>query len=102
MDNVALALQGKPNPSFQEIQQLGQGLLAGMEELIEKKFPIVIITVEDIAKVLGQTIYAQIGYKENIICIDSIQVEDGDYIDIGNPVAEGKVLPVVIKTLVFH
>ncbi|MEG2936241.1 MAG: ethanolamine ammonia-lyase reactivating factor EutA, partial [Clostridium sp.] len=54
------------------------------------------------AKVLGQAIYSILVNEKDIVCIDGIKVENGDYIDIGKPVAEGKVLPVVIKTLVFN
>lgn len=102
LENVAVAFKGKKNPSFSEIQQLATGLIDGMRELIEKQYPIIIITEEDFAKALGQTLYVQLGLHQNIICIDGIHVENGDYIDIGKPVANGKVLPVVIKTLVFH
>ncbi|CAM3791352.1 ethanolamine ammonia-lyase reactivating factor EutA [Mesobacillus zeae] len=101
-ENVAIAFKGKRSPSFLEIQQISNRLLAGMEELIAQSFPLVIIPEEDFAKALGQSMKAQVFAKDDIICIDGIHVENGDYIDIGKPLAEGKVVPVVIKTLVFH
>lgn len=102
LQRVAIALEGKKSPSFQEVQKYAYGLREGMAELLEREYPLIVIVHHDMAKVLGQTLYALLDYKKDVVCIDSVQVDNGDYIDIGKPIAEGKVLPVVIKTLVFH
>lgn len=98
---VALALTGKKNFTFKEINNLAEIIIKGMEELIEKDFPLIIILENDAAKVLGQTINKKLSKKENIVSLDSIKVNNGDYIDIGKPLAKGKVVPVIIKTLIF-
>ena len=41
------------------------------------------------AKVLGQCLFAQLPKDYPFVCIDSVDVQNGDYIDIGNPVIEG-------------
>ena len=41
-------------------------------------------------------------HEKEVICIDGIHTASGDYIDIGEPVAGGQVLPIVIKTLIFN
>ncbi len=102
LQKVAIAINGKKNPSFNEIQAYAKGFAEGMEELIKRELPIIIIVENDMAKVLGHALYAAFQLKKDVICIDGIKVENGDYIDIGKPIAEGKVLPVVIKTLVFN
>lgn len=99
---IAIAINGKKNPSFKEIQEYAKGLVNGMKDLIEKEGQLIVVVENDMAKVLGQAIYSLLNFQKEIICIDGIKVENGDYIDLGTPIADGKVLPVVIKTLVFN
>ncbi|TVX92468.1 ethanolamine ammonia-lyase reactivating factor EutA [Paenibacillus agilis] len=102
LQQVAIAIEGKSSPSFQEVQKYARGLHKGMAELLEQQYPLIVVVHHDMAKVLGQTLYALLDYKKDVICLDSVVVDNGDYIDIGKPIADGKVLPIVIKTLVFH
>lgn len=95
-EKIAIAFKGQKSPSFEKIEQYANDIAKSESEIS----PIIIITENDIAKSLGQTLRSKT--KNPIVCIDGISLKNGDYIDIGKPVAEGTVLPVVIKTLVFH
>lgn len=99
---VALAFKGKKNPSFEEVQRLAQVVLQGIENKLPIEKPLIIVVENDMAKILGQCIQSHLKLKRDVVCIDSIKVDNGDYIDIGKPLANGKVVPVIIKTLVFN
>ncbi|UUX33325.1 ethanolamine ammonia-lyase reactivating factor EutA [Fundicoccus culcitae] len=99
---VAISFKGLHNPTFSYIQSLANRIWKGVNKLIEIGYPIVIIIEEDMAKALGQTLFSLLSDNDDFIVLDNIYVNDGDYIDIGNPISEGQVLPVVIKTLVFN
>ena len=102
VQQIALALNGIKSPSFTRVQEYARSIVSGMESSIQKKIPLLVVVREDMAKVLGQCLYAQLPTGYPFVCIDSVDVQNGDYIDIGNPIIEGSVLPVVVKTLVFN
>ena len=82
--NMALYLEGQENPDFTYIQELSRAIIEGASDIIEKQGGLFVIVKHDMAKVLGQTLYRDLSYKTNVVCIDSIRVSDGDYIDMGN------------------
>lgn len=102
LQQVAVAVAGEHNPSFSRIQQYAKELLNGMEPLLKAGLVLIVIVEHDMAKVLGQTMYHMLDWKKQVICLDGVRLAEGEYIDIGKPIAEGCVLPVVVKTLVFN
>lgn len=97
---LALALRGEQNPSYARIQELARGIVDGLEPLRRAGFVPIVAVEADQAKVLGQAMAALVSGP--LLCLDGVGMDNGDYIDIGAPVAGGSVLPIVIKTLAFH
>lgn len=97
----AIGISGQQYLSFKKIREIAKGIIKVWNDLTEYRHPIIVAIEQDYGKVLGQTLHLLCPEAE-IICVDQLCVSDGDYIDIGRLIAGGKVVPVVIKTLVFE
>ena len=63
--------------------------------------PLVLVMQQDFAQVLGQTIQAaRPGLP--LLVIDQVGLGEGDFVDVGLPVLDGRAVPLSIKTLVFY
>ncbi|VFQ45084.1 ethanolamine ammonia-lyase reactivating factor EutA [Desulfoluna butyratoxydans] len=101
LEPLAIGIQGGGYLSYKKVQVLARGLLSGLAPLIRAGHPVVVVMEQDSGKVLGQSLRA-LNPGVQVICVDQIEVSEGDYIDIGRSMAGGTVVPVVIKTLVFE
>lgn len=102
LEHVAIAFLGKKRTSFREIQELADVIIKGAKEVIESEYPLIVVVENDIGKVLGNALNVKLQHEKPVICIDRIHTSSGDYLDIGEPLVGGQVLPVVNKTLVFN
>lgn len=101
-EQVAIAFTGQGRTSFAAIQEIAKAVINGAQEVMKADLPLILVVENDIAKALGHALNVQLEHKKDVICIDNIRTLSGDYIDIGEPVGGGHVVPVVIKTLVFN
>lgn len=98
---IALALSGPRTLAYQDIRILAQGILLGMKDYLALSQRLIVILEKDCGKILGQTLASISSQAIELICLDQLSVGNSDYIDIGRPLMGGRVVPVVIKTLVF-
>lgn len=96
---VVIALDGEPDPSYQRLKALA-GALAEASGALPAGAPLLLVVESDIAKALGQAAAGRLTGRA-VVSLDSIHVEQNDYIDMGRPLMGGLVVPVVVKTLIF-
>ena len=100
-EDIIFGMRGVNNPNFIQIENLAKSICKAVDKTMAKDIPIIVVVEEDIAKALGQSIDIYINGERTVICIDCINVSQGDYIDMGKPIMNDLVVPVVVKTLIF-
>lgn len=97
----AISLDLPERLQFSQLTVLAQGLAEFAAEALPAGQPLVLVIAEDYAQVLGQTIRAHTRDLP-LIVVDQIGLDEGDFIDIGEPLFDGRVVPISVKTLVFY
>lgn len=93
----AIGFDGFQNPTYVQIEQMADQIALG----VGGHAPRILIMRHDMAKALGQALIRRWGQETSMICLDGISLTFGDTVDLGAPLAQGRVLPVVVKTLAF-
>jgi len=99
-DFFAVALELNQPLDYTLLLQLATGLREFSETLPAGR-PLIAIIERDYAQALGQTVKAMAPDRP-LLVIDQVGLAEGDYIDIGTPLMEGRVVPLSVKTLVFY
>ncbi len=96
----ALALDLDWSLDFDALTELAAGL-ADFAAGLPAGRPLIVIIQHDYARALGQAVKSILPARP-LLVIDQVGLQEGDYIDIGRPMLEGRVVPLSVKTLIFY
>ncbi|QAY63316.1 ethanolamine utilization protein EutA [Xylanimonas allomyrinae] len=97
----AIVLDLPERLAYRQVVGLADGLADFASDYLPPLRPLVLVTEEDYAQVLGQTLKGRLP-DQPVVVVDQIGLDEGDFIDIGEPLFDGRVVPVSVKTLVFY
>jgi ethanolamine utilization protein EutA len=101
VDPLILAFNNSVRPSYENLKEFATGIISALPNSIKNKKPIFMCFDADIGNSVGNVMKRETGIQNELLSIDEIKLKEGDFIDIGEPIIEDVVVPVVIKTLVF-
>jgi ethanolamine utilization protein EutA len=99
-DPFAVALELNNALNYESLTQLANGLKLFADTMPSDR-PLIAIIERDYAQALGQTVKG-LAPSRALLVIDQVGLSEGDYIDIGTPLMDGRVVPLSVKTLIFY
>ena len=99
---VALYFKDPVQAAYSRLELFAKSIEAALPDSIKNKIPIILIFETDIACSVGNVMRRETDLKTNLLSLDELNLKEGDWIDIGEPLVAGQVFPVTVKSLVFH
>jgi ethanolamine utilization protein EutA len=100
LDPVAISLEWEGRPYYRTLSAIAQGLATAARTVLPDG-PLVVTLTQDCARSLGTALAEAVGAEREFVCVDGLHLSENDFIDVGDPIQNGRVVPVVVKTLVF-
>jgi ethanolamine utilization protein EutA len=101
-DIIALYFRDPVRVSYPQLELFAKSIEAALANTIKNKLPVILIFETDIACSVGNVIRRETQVKTNLLSLDELKLKEGDWVDIGEPLVDGQVFPVTVKSLVFH
>jgi ethanolamine utilization protein EutA len=98
---IALAFKWEGSASFKRLQDLCQGIVVGLEDVLKNDHPLILVIDGDVGGLLGIHCRHEENLANPVVSIDGIQLKEFDFIDIGEVLRSTGAVPVVIKSLLF-
>lgn len=101
-DLVGLYFKDSLFRSYTWLQEFVTSIENALPNSLAKRKMIILLFETDIGKMVGLMIRRETSIQHNLICLDELFLEEGDWIDIGKPLQLGQAFPITVKSLVFY
>ena len=98
---VALFTPWRGRATFARLDAFCRGVSEGMSPVLANGHPLVLAGDGDVGGLVGVHFHEELGLKHPVVSIDSLELREFDYIDIGAMLELSGAVPVVIKSLLF-
>jgi len=98
---VALYFRDPVRVNYPDLVLFAKSMEAALPNSIAKGMPIILIFEKDIACSVGNVLRRETNLNTNLLSLDELSLNDGDWIDINEPLVGRQVFPVTVKSLVF-
>jgi len=98
---VALFVPWRGPATFDRLDAFCRGVSGGMSAILAKGHPLVLAGDGDVGGLIGVHFHEEMGLPHAIVSIDSLDLREFDYIDIGAMLDLSGAVPVVVKSLLF-
>lgn len=99
---VALYFKDSLYRSYTWLQEFVKAIENALPKTVACRMMVILLFASDIGKMVGLTTRRETSIQHNLMSLDELHLEEGDWIDIGAPLHEGQVFPVTVKSLVFN
>ncbi|MGW4033184.1 ethanolamine ammonia-lyase reactivating factor EutA [Streptomyces sp. NPDC004838] len=100
-DAVAVAVRWTGATTYPRLRALAAGLVKGMSGHLAADRPLAVLLDGDMGRSLAALLIEELAVTAPLVCLDGVELEEFDYVDIGEMVHPSSVVPVVIKSLLF-
>ena len=98
---IALALHWEGPPRYAALRELAGEIAEAVPRTLAKGVPLVLALDADVGRSLGSILQEELAPGARLIALDGLDLEELDYIDVGELIRPAGVVPVVIKSLAF-
>jgi len=101
LSRMALAMVWDFEPDHATLFLVASAVFKYMHQVGERVEPLFLVIEGDVALSLGRVLRDELDFKGPLACIDGIELQEFDYIDMGSLITQTNVVPVVVKSLLF-
>ena len=98
---VAVSLRWSGDPRYASLRAVALGLATGLPRSLSGGVPVVLALDADVGRSLGSLLVEELAPQARIASLDGIDVQELDFLDVGDILQPAGVVPVIVKSLAF-
>jgi ethanolamine utilization protein EutA len=98
---MAISFSWREDPEYHRLMAVARALIRVVAPEGRREQPLLLMVDGDVGKTLGHLIDHELGLSGSLISIDGVQLQEFDFVDVGDYLDPPGVVPLVIKSLLF-